>query len=238
MILYYIRHGDPIYNPDSLTPLGHEQARALAKRLALYGIDEIYASSSNRAQLTAKPTCELLKKEMTILDWANEHNAWSRLGTYREDGVYTWAFSEPRMREKFLSPEVRALGYHWHTHPYFKDTKFSEAVEFIDRELDGFLLSLGYRHDRERCTYEAVSGNDKRVALFAHQGMGMSVLSSLLDIPYNIFSVHADICTTGMTVIKFDREGDKIIPKMLQLSNDSHLYREGILTGYNNGDRI
>ena len=47
MLLFYIRHGDPIYNPDSLTPLGHRQAEAVAKRLALYGIDEIYASSSN-----------------------------------------------------------------------------------------------------------------------------------------------------------------------------------------------
>ena len=41
MILYYLRHGDPIYSPDSLTPLGHEQAKALAKRLATYGLDEI-----------------------------------------------------------------------------------------------------------------------------------------------------------------------------------------------------
>lgn len=238
MILYYIRHGDPIYNPDSLTPLGHEQARALAKRMALYGLDEIYASSSNRAQLTAKPTCELLKKEMTVLDWANEIQAWTRMGAYRADGVYTWAFMEPNMREKFVSPEVRALGAKWHTHPYFEGTRYSEGVEFVDKALDSFLLSLGYRHDRDSCTYEAINGNDKRVALFAHAGMGMSVLSSLLDIPYNLFSVHADICTTGMTVIQFDREGERIIPRMLQMSSDSHLYREGILTGYNNGIRV
>ena len=47
MIFYYIRHGDPIYDPDSLTPLGEKQAEALAKRLALYGIDKIYSSPSN-----------------------------------------------------------------------------------------------------------------------------------------------------------------------------------------------
>ena len=49
MLLFSIRHGEPIYDPDSLTPFGHRQAEAVAKRLALYGIDEIYASSSNRA---------------------------------------------------------------------------------------------------------------------------------------------------------------------------------------------
>ena len=64
MLFFYIRHGDPIYNPDSLTPLGLEQAEAIKYRLARYGLDKIYASSSNRAMLTAKPTAELLKKEV------------------------------------------------------------------------------------------------------------------------------------------------------------------------------
>ena len=56
MILYYIRHGDPIYNPDSLTPKGQKQAEALAKRFGLYGLDRIFTSDSTRAVQTAKPT--------------------------------------------------------------------------------------------------------------------------------------------------------------------------------------
>ena len=63
----------------------------------------------------------------------------------------------------------------------------------------------------------------------------MAFLSSLLDIPYPIFSTHFDLSHSSMTVIHFDDEKtDRIYPKVLQLSNDSHLYREGILTGYNN----
>ena len=46
MLLYYVRHGDPIYDPDSLTPLGMEQAAAVARRLAKFGVDEIYSSPS------------------------------------------------------------------------------------------------------------------------------------------------------------------------------------------------
>ena len=65
MILYYVRHGDPIYNPDSLTELGHKQAEALSKRFSLYGLDEIYASTSIRAQQTAEPTCKILNKEIS-----------------------------------------------------------------------------------------------------------------------------------------------------------------------------
>ena len=60
MLLYIIRHADPIYNPDSLTELGHKQAEALAKRLAVNGLDRVYSSPNMRAQMTAKPACELL----------------------------------------------------------------------------------------------------------------------------------------------------------------------------------
>ena len=57
MLIYYIRHGDPVYDPDQLTPLGEQQAAAVANRLALFGVDEIYSSTSNRAIQTAKPLC-------------------------------------------------------------------------------------------------------------------------------------------------------------------------------------
>ena len=72
MLFFYVRHGDPIYSPDSLTPFGHRQAEAVAKRLALYGIDKIYSSPSTRAQLTAKPTCEILKKTAELVDFAGK----------------------------------------------------------------------------------------------------------------------------------------------------------------------
>ena len=31
MLLFCVRHGDPIYDQDSLTPLGHRQAQAVSK---------------------------------------------------------------------------------------------------------------------------------------------------------------------------------------------------------------
>ena len=72
MIIYYVRHGDPIYNPDQLTPLGEKQAESVAKRLARYPIDQIYSSTSNRAMQTAQPLCQLLGKEMKPLEFLRE----------------------------------------------------------------------------------------------------------------------------------------------------------------------
>ena len=234
MILYYVRHGDPIYNPDSLTELGHKQADALSKRMSLYGLDEIYASSSMRAQMTAEPTAKALGKEVKLLDWMREDYAMRDLGVYREDGVYTWCFFLPKFKELFNSPKVRALGSKWYEDPSFPE-KFGEGVKRVDEEVDKLLLSLGYRHERENGRYKAIEPNDKRVAIFAHQGFGMLFLSSLLDIQYGQFVTHFELSHTSVTVIHFKTEEDGFVyPQTLQLSNDSHLYKEDLLTGYNN----
>lgn len=72
MLLFIVRHGDPIYNPDSLTPKGHLQAKALAKRFGMHGLDKIYASPLIRAQQTAQPTAELLGLPIEIEEWTSE----------------------------------------------------------------------------------------------------------------------------------------------------------------------
>ena len=237
MLFFYIRHGDPIYNPDSLTPLGHQQAQAVAKRLCMFGIDRIFASSSNRAKQTAEPTCALLKKEMTVCDWANEGLVWQELTIVKENGNRTWVFQDNEMIKLFNSKEMRNLGNEWYTHGSLHEG-FKSGMERVNREVDEFFLSLGYRHDRENSRFEVVASNNERIAFFAHQGFGLAFLSSLLDIPYPMLCTRFDMGHTGMTVIDFNERDGYVYPKALQLSNDSHLYREGILTGYQNQIRF
>ena len=233
MLLYYIRHGDPIYDPDSLTPLGMRQAEAIGKRLAVHGLDRIYASSSNRAIQTAQPTCEMLKKNMTVLDWCNELHVWREL-TVTEDKKMTWCFVHAPTVEVMTSHEVRRLGREWYRHPAFEGTLYEQGMTRVQRECDALLESLGYRHDLERNGYVAERPNAERVAIFAHHGFGVAFLSCLLDIPYPELSIRADICHTGMTVIHFPEREGFVIPKMLEFSSDAHLYREGLPTKYGN----
>lgn len=234
MILFYIRHGDPIYNPDSLTPLGKRQAEAVAKRLALYGIDRIFSSTSNRAIQTAQPTSELMKKEIEQLDFCNESHAWDEFTYLNENGDREWACFSPQMIQLFASREIRQMGEQWYDYPGFKDYKFKQGVERINRETDAFLLLLGYEHIREEGLYKAINPTNERIALFAHQGFGMSFLSSLLDIPYPQFSIHFDTGHTGMSVIEFRSMNGIVIPRALMVANDSHIYKEGLPTYYNN----
>ena len=233
MLFYYIRHGEPTYTPDALTPNGWEQAKALANRLAVYGLDRVYASSSTRALQTAQPTCERLGLEPIVLDWAHEDLTMREFGWKNAQGCTVWSYKLYDCIEKFLDPEVLALGKLWYTHPHFADTRMGEGVKRVDRETDAFMLTLGYRHDRENNRFFKVGESPERVAFFAHAGFGRTFISSLLDIPYPQYAVHFDATFSGVTVLEFKDTPGVVYPKMLQLSNDSHLYHEGILSKYN-----
>ncbi|MBR4173117.1 MAG: histidine phosphatase family protein [Clostridia bacterium] len=233
MLLYYVRHGDPIYNPDTLTPLGMRQAEAVAKRLAVHGLDEIYTSTSERAKLTAQPTCEILKIEPTELDWTNESHAWRDFSLETENGK-KWVFAIPEYIELFNREAVRKLGDKWYDYTKFKDTNFKDGINRIKDEADRFFEGLGYKHDRKRHLYISEKPNDKRIALFAHQGFGVLFLSSVLDVCMPQFVTHFDICHSSVTVIEFKDIGGITLPKALTMGNDSHIYAEGLPTKYNN----
>ena len=241
MIFYYIRHGEPLGVPDySLTPLGREQAKALAKRLCLFGIDRVFASPTLRTMQTAQPICDLLGKEITTCDWADEGIVWNEFTVPHPKYEHTWAFFDPKYLEIFSSPEVRALGERWYEHPDLAGLNFKAGVERVNAAVDEFFLSLGFRHDRENARYEVVGErlNRDRVALFAHQGFGMSFFSSMLDIPDPMFCTHFDFSHSSMSVVNFEPRGKYVYPHVLQTANDSHLYREGIITGYHNSIRF
>lgn len=234
MLLYYIRHGDPIYTPDSLTPKGEQQSAALVHRLCRFGLNEIYVSSSNRAQMTAAPTCKELDITPTVLDWCKESYAFREFSVPDGDDRHHWVFQDAEYCRLMVSPEIRKLGDEWYRHEAFANGRFEQGIRRVQKETDAFMAQLGYRHCKEGGYYEAERPHERRVALFAHQGIGLAFLSCLLDIPYPAVCTHFDMGHTGVTVIEFREENGISIPRVLQLSNDSHLYRSGMPTDYQN----
>ena len=109
-----------------------------------------------------------------------------------------------------------------------------EEIKRIQKEALAFLEKQGLVFDPERGGYIEKFPNEKRIALFAHQGFGMAFLSVLMNIPYPQFSVHFDISHSDFSVIDFPKTDDLVIPQMLTMSNDSHLYRDGLPTRYGN----
>ena len=232
MLLFYVRHGHPIYKPDCLTEAGKQEAEALVTRMERVNPDRIFASTSTRAIQTAEPTAKKLGMEITTLDWCHENKAWAELTVKKDDGNPTWCFHHKPTAELLASAEIQCMGHEWYKHPFFENTKFKDGIDRIQHETDAFLEALGYRR-QSHGVYTAVKPNDDRNALFAHQGFGLAFLSCVLGIPYPLFCTHFDITYTGMTVIEFKGDGT-VIPRILQHSGDSHIFASGMDTVYNN----
>lgn len=185
--------------------------------------------------MTAKPTCELLKVEPELLDFANESYAWEELTVEREDGSgKTWLFQKQKTNALFNSKSIRDLGDRWYDHPEFEKYNYEKGINRIYNESDAFFAGLGYEHIRYTGKYRVKESNNQRVALFAHAGFGLAFLSCVLDIPYPMFCTHFDISHSGLTVVEFAENEGYCIPKILTYSSDSHIYREGLPTLYNN----
>ena len=224
MLLYFIRHGDPCYEPDSLTPLGLRQAEAIGRRVARYGVDRIYASPMKRTMQTAQPAAEMLGKEIIPLDFASEQHAWDELTLVLPDGRRTWACHHPPIQRLFASPEVRALGMRWYEHP---ELAFCKAgMERVARESDAWLASLGYERDEREGLYHAARENNERIALFAHAGFGSAFMSHLLGIAYPQYNQTFELSHSCMTVVEFKEQNGICVPRVLTMSNDAHLYHE------------
>lgn len=221
MLFIYIRHGEPIYDPDGLTELGKRQAEAVAKRLESIGVDKIFSSTSNRAIQTALPTAKILNKEITYLDFANEKRVWNNLTIDTPSGK-TWLFQSKKVVEIFHTQAIIDLGIKWHEHPEFSHKSYGDEMKRIKDESNRFFAALGYLY-LENGKYEVVDENDDHVVMFAHQGFGFAFLSLLLNIPYPCFCTRFELGHAEITVIEFKNEAGYSYPKVISLSSGDHL---------------
>lgn len=229
MILYYVRHGEPNYEHDCLTEKGKKQAKAVAGLLKELHVDKVYASTMGRATETAMPTAEAFNLPIIPCPWAREDLAWKNYTVKVRDGT-TWIFWADKWLDEFGSKETQEKGYEFYKLPVYKETNLPIGIPLTDKNVDEFMLSLGYRHDRVNKCYVEERKNDEHVALFAHHGFGLAFMSSLMDIPYSFSALRMDMCHTGLTTIIFEpATNGKIYPKILHLSDDAHLYKEGLL---------
>ncbi len=233
MLFYLIRHADPIYNPDSITDLGKRQAEAVGRRLASHGIDEIYSSPMIRAQETAKPLSEIIKKPIQVEPWTFE--CWEEFAVTKADGSKTFCMNLPGT--EFLSETNYYMTDDWFEMDCLKTCTSKKGWERITKEADLFFAKLGY--SRQGRIYKITEPNDKKIALFCHAGFGSILLAHLLNIPPHIFWSSFDISHSGVCILKFKNfESGITAPKCLVHSDMSHIYADNLPMKYNNIDFI
>ena len=232
MLLYIVRHGDPIYEPDSLTELGKLQEKALVKRFSVYGLDRVYTSPLERAKMTAAPTCEALGITPEVLDWTSENLTFDDFSVPCPGGGRTWSFGSVR-NTVYKNSESDWLGEKWYEAFPFCNCNAKAGFERIQRGSDAFLSSLGYT--RDGMIYRIDRPSEEKVAVFCHYGTGTTWIAHLLGLtPPAVWSTFL-INHSSLTVFRFpnDKEGF-ISPMCLALSDCSHLYEAGLPMKYEN----
>ena len=228
MLLYIVRHGHPVYAPEEqLTEIGHRQARALVPRMKEAGITRIFSSPLRRARETAQPTAEALGLPVAIEPWMNEDLAWGRFTkiddrhTYPNGTLWVWDTDDPG---QFVRGSNRDAGDGWADIDAMRVApQAKEGYAQLVRDSDDFLARLGYTRDGNE--YVIASPNEERIAVFCHQGFGLTWLSHLLRIPPNIFWTEFDITHSGVTLLEFKNYAcGRTVPKCLFLSDMSHLF--------------
>lgn len=223
MYLYFVRHGKPDYETDTLVPEGVRQAESAARRLLSSGIDEIYTSPMGRARETARPAAELFGLPVTVLPWAYELEEESK--TDWPDGVKrrlskidpVYYYSEGRTR---LSPEEALEKLET-----FRSSGFPARYREISEGMDVWLAELGYRRTEDGF-YRVEQPNQKHVALFCHCAMMRVMLSHLFNIPYNVFAAVLQCNYTGITILYFPSEGqgEITVPRLMTYGDVGHIH--------------
>ncbi len=229
MLLYIIRHAEPIYNPDTLTEKGRMQAQALAKRLAVHGLTTVYSSPSGRAMETAKATCDMLGLGLNIEEWTRE--VADRFSITMPSGEKEFVLNVTNTQ--FLKDGGASLGDDWHKAPIFNTIDAKTEYDKICAKSDEFLSRHGYVRDGG--VYRITAANDDRVAVFCHGGLISLWLSHLLSVPPHLFMAGFGISHTGVTILDFANNDDGITaPYCLCLSDVSHIYKANLPLKFSN----
>jgi probable phosphoglycerate mutase len=209
MEVLLIRHGDPDYANDSLTPKGLREAQRLAEGLADLRIDQIYVSPLGRAAQTCAFTAGTRGVEPITLDWLRERGI-------KRGPVYLWEAPG----EMFLGTETLATQNDWHA----SGGAMPEGEEQFQRVRAGFDdLMRSYGYVRERHRYRVMQHSEARIAMFSHKGVIMTLLSDVLHWAMPMVFVSLHIHPSGVTRLQMVEEDGYARWMALAINDLSHL---------------
>lgn len=218
MRLMIVRHADPDYSIDSLTPTGWEEARLLADRLCRLDVKAFYCSPLGRAKDTASFTLKALNREAEILPWLREFPP-QIMKPHRKvpDVAWDWLPGDWTPEPAFYQMDS------WAQTAPMAQGNVAEEYAYVVRELDALLARHGYV--RENNLYRAVQPNEDTVVLFCHFGLECVLLSRILNIPPMLLWHGTCAAPTSVTILNTEerREGYAYF-RMSTFGDTSHLY--------------
>lgn len=220
MKLLIIRHGDPDYSIDSLTPQGYIEAKLLAEKMAKLDVKAFYVSPLGRAQKTAEYTLNKMGRTAEVLDWLEEFPPKVDKPHRAQSVAWDWRPNDWTAFDAFYD------FFKWSHVPVMEKAGVPEAYERVTAEFDKLLAKHGYV--REGRYYRAVDANEDTIVLFCHFGLECVLLSHLLQIPpMLLWHGFCAAPTSVTTVVTEERQEGIAYFRTTQFGDVSHLYMGG-----------
>jgi len=218
MKLILIRHGEPDYSIDSLTPKGWKEASLLADRLTKMNIRAFYVSPLGRAKDTIHETLIRLGREAEVLPWLQEFRA-GILDPSTGDRRIPWNLM-PQYWTRQSDMYDKDL---WRGNALYKTGQVSEIYDETAAGLDALLERYGYR--RNGAMYRCEENGDETIVLVCHLALSMTILSYLLGVS-PVVMWHSFFMPTSSvtTLITEERIKGEVYFKCMQVGDTSHLY--------------
>ena len=238
MRLLFVRHGDPDYQNDSLTPDGDEEAKLLAASLQKEDITSFYVSPLGRAARTASFTLERMGRQAQVLDWLREfpakldvNGSAELVNAYpdtemNEEGVYGSRIVWDQMPSAMSRHSEYYSQDGWESSEVAVRSDITEVYRYVTSSMDDLLAQHGYR--REGRIYRCDQGNHDTLIFFAHLG----IISVFLSHFWNVspFVVWHGIClapTSVTEVFTEEREKGYVSFRARRIGDISHLTDAG-----------
>ena len=221
MRILLIRHAEPDYSVDSLTPKGRVEAELLSRRLAAYRVQDWYVSPLGRAKDTAAYTLSRLGREAEELPWLPEFR-----GRYPDPDTgkmrLPWDL-KPRFWSNLKGVyDIRT----WLDDPSFDAGTTRQIWKETTDGADALMARYGYRKDGP--VWRCDDNRDFTIGLFCHFGIAMAVLGYLTDISPMILW-HRTICLpSSLTeVVTEERIRGEVAFRATKIGDLTHLEAAG-----------
>lgn len=234
MRLLMIRHGDPDYVHDTLTPKGDREAQLLAETLAGEHIDRIYKSPLGRAAKTASYTEKKIGITGETREWLQEFpsllningnkklqaaypDAWKNDDGTFGDRIF-WDMLPGHMAEDDDYYDNQA----WRVSEEARLSTLDDMYDKVTGGLDELLAEYGYR--RSGRNYAVERENTMTIALFCHFGVQCVLLSHLWNCsPYLLWHGTCMQPSSVTELVTEEREQGIASFRALRIGDISHL---------------
>lgn len=219
MKILIVRHADPDYSIDSLTPKGHREAELLSKRLTKLDVKEFYVSTLGRARVTADYTLNKLNRKPIVCEWLKEFPVRINKPNEKDEIAWDWLPKDWTGDDRFYNISD------WLNTPAMLEGNVKEEYTRVVLELDNVIKKHGY--ERKGRYYKAVNPNEDTIVLFCHFGVECVLLSHLLGIsPMLLWHGFCAAPSSVTTIVTEEREKGIAYFRVGAFGDISHLYAE------------